>query len=235
MNNTPFNEAQDKDFTNSIIKNGTLIHLKNNPTKNGVVTECIGKGSSLRYRVFINNELLELYPSQIEISLTSNSPKNVSLNQFKMYLTKTILEHPSTSHLYSFNNSKIDFIPYQYKPVIKAIQSEQPRILIADGVGVGKTIETGIILKELKARQQIESVLIICPKPLVLAKKWYYEMLRFDEKFEQLDGKGFRYCLDECNTGGEWPLSKNRVVIPYSLFNETSVEGKNIEKWSKNY
>jgi ATP-dependent helicase HepA len=39
-------------------------------------------------------------------------------------------------------------------------------MLIADEVGVGKTIEAGLILKELQARREIKSVLIICPKPL---------------------------------------------------------------------
>jgi len=48
--------------------------------------------------------------------------------------------------------------------------------LIADSVGVGKTIEAGLILKELQARRELQSVLIICPRPLVAEKKWLTEM-----------------------------------------------------------
>ncbi len=109
---------------------------------------------------------------------------------------------------------------------MKIIQSDQPRILIADGVGVGKTIEAGIILKELEARKQIQSVLIICPKPLVVDQKWYLEMRRFDEKFEHLDGKSFRMCLKECYRDEEWPKNKSKAILPYSLFDSSTVLGK---------
>ena len=59
--------------------------------------------------------------------------------------------NPSTQYLFSLNSSRIDFIPYQFRPVLKLIQSDRPRLLIADEVGVGKTIEAGLILKELRS------------------------------------------------------------------------------------
>ena len=99
-------------------------------------------------------------------------------------------------------------------------------MLIADEVGVGKTIEAGLILKELQARHEIKSVLIICPKPLVAERKWLDEMKRFDEKFEQLDGKTLHYCIDETHLEGIWPQSKSRVIVPYSLFDENLLMGK---------
>ena len=78
--------------------------------------------------------------------------------------------NPNIRSLYSLNSAKIDFIPYQYRPVLKIINSDSPRILIADGVGVGKTIEAGLILKELEARNDIKSVMVICPRPLITEK-----------------------------------------------------------------
>ena len=51
------------------------------------------------------------------------------------------------------------------------IKSDEPRILIADSVGVGKTIEAGLIIKELEARTDLERIMIICPKPLVSERK----------------------------------------------------------------
>ena len=77
--------------------------------------------------------------------------------------------------------ARVDFIPYQYRPVLKFIKADLPRLLIADSVGVGKTIEAGLILRELQARSEINSVLIICPRPLVAEQKWQREMKRFDE------------------------------------------------------
>jgi ATP-dependent helicase HepA len=48
--------------------------------------------------------------------------------------------------------------------VLRPLRADRPRLLIADGVGVGKTIEAGLILKELSARQQLDRVLVLCPK-----------------------------------------------------------------------
>ena len=64
------------------------------------------------------------------------------------------INNPSTSNLYSLNSAKIDFVPYQFRPALKLIKSDEPRILIADSVGVGKTIEAGLIIKELEARNE---------------------------------------------------------------------------------
>ena len=72
------------------------------------------------------------------------------------------------NRLYSFNSGRIDYEPYQYRPVMKLINGDRPRLLIADDVGVGKTIEAGLIVKELQARQKLDSILVICPSRLWL-------------------------------------------------------------------
>lgn len=94
-------------------------------------------------------------------------------------LTARLILSPSITSLYSLNFAKIDFIPYQFRPVLKIIKSDSPRILIADGVGVGKTIEAGLVLKELEARFDIKSVMVICTRPLITEKKWQNELRRF--------------------------------------------------------
>ncbi len=96
-------------------------------------------------------------------------------------------------------------MPWQFRPVLKFIHSDRPRLLIADSVGVGKTIEAGLIVRELEARMELRSIMIICPKPLIVERKWETEMKRFDEQFVPLDGKGLRYCINEMDMDGEWP------------------------------
>ena len=73
-------------------------------------------------------------------------------DQFHAYLTALQIKYPGLSTLYSLNAARVDFIPYQFRPVLRFIRSDRPRLLIADGVGVGKTIEAGLILRELQAR-----------------------------------------------------------------------------------
>lgn len=115
-------------------------------------------------------------------------------------------------------------VPYQFRPVLKIVKSDSPRILIADGVG--KTIEAGLVLKELQARYDYKSVLVICPRPLITEKKWQDELKRFGEKFVHIDGKQLKYCIEETELDyGEWPSDYQKCIIPYSLFDEAVVCG----------
>jgi len=119
----------------------------------------------------------------------------------------------------------VQFVPYQYRPVLKLIRADRPRILIADEVGVGKTIEAGLIIRELRARMDISSVLVVCPKALVAERKWYSEMKRFDESFTALDGPLLRHCLKETELEGEWPEQYAKAILPFSLFDSDLVLG----------
>ena len=121
------------------------------------------------------------YESQLEaVALEGEGHALVSLDHFHAHLTALQLQHPSLSTLYSLNAARVDFIPYQFRPVLKFIRADRPRLLIADSVGVGKTIEAGLILRELQARREVRSVLVICPRPLVTERKWLMEMKRFE-------------------------------------------------------
>lgn len=68
--------------------------------------------------------------------------------------------------IYSMEAAQIDFYPYQYKPVLKFINSPTERLIIADEVGLGKTIESALIWIELQARRQAKRLLVVCPKIL---------------------------------------------------------------------
>ena len=102
------------------------------------------------------------------------------------------LKKPIEGNLYSYLSSRTLFNPYQFKPLLKFISpSSEERLFIADEVGVGKTIETGILLMELLARGRIDRnqpVLIVCPN--VLGPKWVKEMEdRFNLKFHLHDSR----------------------------------------------
>ena len=79
---------------------------------------------------------------------------------------------------------------------------------------------------ELRARMDINSVLVICPKALVAERKWYAEMKRFDEHFTALDGPLLRHCLKETDLEGEWPEQYAKAILPFSLFDSDLVLGQ---------
>ncbi|MEA3364106.1 MAG: SNF2-related protein, partial [Candidatus Hydrogenedentes bacterium] len=76
--------------------------------------------------------------------------------------------------IYSMEAAQIDFYPYQFKPVMKIINAPTERLILADEVGLGKTIESALIWLELQARRQAKRLLVVCPK--TLAEKWREEL-----------------------------------------------------------
>ena len=205
---------------------GQIVCLKSNPSIRGAVVAVLPGTPENRFNVFLNGNVQTFYASQLQVEARPVAAfQGLSGDAFHAYLTALHIRYPVLSSLYSLNTASIDFIPYQYRPVMKFIKAELPRILIADSVGVGKTIEAGLILRELQARREIKSALIICPRPLVAEKKWEQEMKRFDENFTPLDGKTLRYCLSETHLDGEWPAQHQKVIIPYSLLDNTLLFG----------
>lgn len=213
---------------------GQVVVLKSDKSIKGAIIAIIDGTPETRYQVFTNSLGVQVYyASQLNTEKYEIKLEKVDAERFHASLTASLIRNPSLSSLYSLNTAKIDYIPHQFRPVLKFIRSDRPRLLIADGVGVGKTIEAGLILRELQARRNLDSVLIICPRPLVSERKWEDEMKRFDEDFTSLDGNLFRHCIKETDLEGEWPEKYKKAIIPYSLFDEGNVFGSHNGKQSK--
>lgn len=135
----------------------------------------------------------DLRPFQEEISLTDllSGDSYGGPDALRRHVTAVKLRSQLTDTLYSFGASRTRLYPYQFIPLLKLLTSPYRRILIADEVGLGKTIEAGYILQEELARGRLARVLIVCPSSLRL--KWHDEMLnRFGHRFEILDAAGAR-------------------------------------------
>lgn len=192
----------------------------------GAVVGVNSFGGITQYTVVANGRKMIFFEEQLSGFDMPGEDLVYTAKELNALLTARLILNPSISSLYSLNSAKIDYIPYQFRPVLKIVKSDSPRILIADGVGVGKTIEAGLVLKELEARFDIKSVLVICPRPLITEKKWQNELKRFGEKFSHIDGQQLRYCIDETDLDyGEWPSDYQKCIIPYSLFDEAVVCG----------
>ena len=95
--------------------------------------------------------------------------------------------------------SQTDFYAHQFKPVLKFLNSPVGRLLIADEVGLGKTIEAMYIWKELQARADARRLLIVCPA--MLRQKWQDDLRqRFNIFAEIVDARELllraRTCLE---------------------------------------
>ena len=130
--------------------------------------------------------------------------------RFGATLTRTKLKGRFADTIYSFRATRTVFRPYQFKPVLKLLQSGQARILIADEVGLGKTIEAGLIWTELEARHEADRVLIVCPSGLI--DKWRDEMQeRFGFDLTHLNREELKRLLEQ-HREGRVPRRKAYVV-----------------------
>ena len=211
----------------SLFKAGDLVALRSDPRVLLPVIEVVPGGTECRYRVFQKNAKITYYESQLQAApIAADERQELTVRELHAHLTSLNILSPSTANLFSLRSGRITFVPYQYRPVLKLIRADRPRLLIADEVGVGKTIEAGLVLKELRARMDIASVLVICPKALVAERKWFTEMKRFDEHFMALDGPLLRHCLQETHLEGEWPDQYAKAILPFSLFDSNLVFGR---------
>ena len=92
---------------------------------------------------------------------------------------------------------------YQRVPLLRALDMVRPRLLLADGVGLGKTIQAGLIAAELLVRRRAHRVLIVCP-PGPLLRQWEQEMrVRFGLRFTVIaDSSGLRQARRGLELGG---------------------------------
>ena len=124
-------------------------------------------------------------------------------DQLRRHLLAIKFERPLQDNLYSVNASRARFEVYQFKPALKFFDGHRHRLLIADEVGLGKTIEAGIIYSELNARNvtPLDRVLVVCPSGL--KEKWRDELLRrFGEEFQVVNASTLRERMQRLRAGG---------------------------------
>lgn len=199
---------------------GQMVALRADRSRVGPVVDLLAAIDGLqRYRVFHAPGHMRDYAEDQLVAVEEGGGDTggelLSVEEFQTGLAAARLAHPVTDHVYALHAARIQFIPFQFRPLLRMLRADQPRLLIADEVGVGKTIEAGLILKELGVRQTLDRVLIACPKALTY--KWQQEMRRFDEYFEILTAERLRFCLSEAHLAGVWPAEYRRSIVHYEL------------------
>jgi hypothetical protein len=103
---------------------------------------------------------------------------------------------------------------HQLTPLKRALEMPRANLFIADDVGLGKTIEAGLVLQELLLRQRVEQVLIVCPASVTL--QWQSEMQKkFGLHFELYDRRFVARRRQERGFGVNPWTTHNRFIISY--------------------
>lgn len=110
------------------------------------------------------------------------------------------------------SSSRVEPQLHQVSVALRALEKSQPRLILADEVGLGKTIEAGLILKELRARMGDELARVLIMVPASLVNQWRFELRsKFNEHFVLLDGP--EIARIEAERPGENPWSIEPNVI----------------------
>ena len=121
--------------------------------------------------------ILETFPEDILEPIDDifqKFEKGISDKPLDFFLKQLAYQFPLENSGGELSNSKTDLLPHQILLTHKIVEARRRRFLIADEVGLGKTIETGMIIRELNSRKEAERILIICPAGLT--RNWQDEM-----------------------------------------------------------
>ncbi len=159
---------------------GDRIRHRSNTQLKGIVRDVLSN-SSIEI-VWDNGDIDFLAENEIELFVLDSTPwERLVQNRFDNFGNYTIativdkVRNTSANTISTLKASKTIFKPYQFIPLLKLLHSDKKRIIIADEVGLGKTISAGHIALELAARGSLKSLLVICLNSI--QEKWIDELL----------------------------------------------------------
>ncbi|MEH1768839.1 MAG: DEAD/DEAH box helicase [Nostoc sp.] len=163
-------------------------------TPNGsVVIEVVGvsdfiKGRTARFVKELEQDLEVLDPENTNLVPDNTSGYRNSLLFLEAHLRQTA---PTDTNLYIGHEAAMDVLPYQLDPTLKALSMPRQRLLIADAVGLGKTLEAGILVAELMRRGRAKRILVVTTKSMLTQfQKEFW--VRFTIPLVRLDSVGIQ-------------------------------------------
>ena len=139
-----------------------------------------------------------LLPFERPRRVSAGRPAVVSLRAWMHTFASILLDARSYGGLQDWP-AGLDLLPYQLEPALAMLRDGHPRLLIADDVGLGKTIETGLILRELSRCKPDFKALILMPAGL--RRQWQDELMT-------------RFGIESALADAEWLRIMNRCLPP---------------------
>lgn len=205
------------------------VRLVADPSRRGRIVDGPRQyGERFEYCVIVGDDEGWFAEADLEPVPLDGLPRWQTRDEFLRDLLLAKVRGQLTDSLYAYQASRTQFVPYQFRPALKFLRNPDQRILIADEVGLGKTIEAAIIYLELKARLNINRVLVLCPSRL--KAKWQDELRnRFEEEFVELDAPKLRTFLDDTRRmGSRIPF---KAIASFEMMRSAAF----IEAWTEHY
>lgn len=184
-----------------VVRDAEWVVRKSDPTVDGgYLIECEGiselvRGKEGRFLTSIENNK-EFSNSSIEILDPATTKlvedKSPNYKDSMLYMEAMLRQKvPTDEHIYFGHKAAMDTLPFQLDPTITALKQPRQRILIADAVGLGKTLEAGILMSELIRRGKGKRILVLAVKSMLT--QFQKEMWsRFSIPLTRLDSAGLQ-------------------------------------------
>ncbi len=144
------------------------------------------RGQSALFLTALEDDIEILDPAQT-LLVPDDSPKyNATMLYLESQRRRTV---PNDTRIHLGHRGVMNVVPYQLDPALQALQQPRARILIADSVGLGKTLEAGILATELIQRGRGKRILVVTQKAMLtqFQKEWWS---RFSIPLVRLDSMG---------------------------------------------
>lgn len=221
---------------NEIQRNLPVRHL-HQPGKVGVLTGATQRSVVLMVEVRWGNDtkfepaaVLERFDVSEDTSFESivGARRYDRIESIRSLVTFEKLTGSLSNVIYSMQTAEIRFFAHQFVPVLKFVNAPLSRLLIADEVGLGKTIEAGLIWTECRARYKARRLLVICPPTLV--PKWIREMQeRFNIDAKYVDAKQLNEKFIQFKRQG--PSQSFALVTSYHALRPRKTEKAQLQPW----
>lgn len=200
------------------------------------VLEKIEVWGYVSYKVF-NPATGRVYKANEEQLSSSSSTMQYDENYLRYVTLLSKIKNETAGGFLSSLASGIIPLPHQLHVLNRAMETNNIRYILADEVGLGKTIEAGMIIRELKSRGLVSRILVVCPTGLVT--QWASEMQeKFHEKFQVIlpsDYDTIRRLTDNNDVYGQFdqvisPMDSIKPIEKHAGWSEEKVEKYNKER-----
>ena len=200
------------------------------------VLEKIEAWGYVSYKVF-NPATGRVYKANEEQLSASGSTMQYDENYLRYVTLLSKIKNETAGGFLSSLASGIIPLPHQLHVLNRAMETNNIRYILADEVGLGKTIEAGMIIRELKSRGLVSRILVVCPTGLVT--QWASEMQeKFHEKFQIIlpsDFDTIRRLTDNDDVYGQFdqvisPMDSIKPIEKHAGWSEEKVEKYNEER-----
>ena len=200
------------------------------------VLEKIEAWGYVSYKVF-NPATGRVYKANEEQLSSTGSTMQYDENYLRYVMLLSKIKNETAGGFLSSLASGIIPLPHQLHVLNRAMETNNIRYILADEVGLGKTIEAGMIIRELKSRGLVSRILVVCPTGLVT--QWASEMQeKFHEKFQVIlpsDYDTIRRLTDNDDVYGQFdqvisPMDSIKPIEKHTGWSEEKVEKYNEER-----